>query len=440
MIEVNKTAQNESVAQEIAEKGSLDDIIKFIQANPNADLKFFEKYIQLRFDALQIIFYLNDHDEDFQSGQVTPLLPLFEDIALKEKNPFLCLKVATLKKKDYKKLEEVIIQAKLPSVSIAFASNFEDCDFKKHEEIIIEANEQSAYLMLYKHPNADKKVIIDAILNSKDGMAQYAALQIAHLEDENFKILAKYILKTSGFSNGNIDELFTIPSAVKTFPKEALKHCVDPAIFVNYAKANPDKLKKIENLILRYGQPSRFHIFATIPGINVNRLENKLLKECKKENLLNYILVEYAKNIKNCNLKKIENRILSLKDSKLSTDFAKIQGADLQAHQQIVLQNQEPEYCYEFAKIKGADIEALQEKILNSTDLYYVTKFRDEIEGVDPNKFRTKIAVLKRMKKENPHIQKVRGGKTATQKFEFDKMIKENMHHQKNNDDDENSI
>ena len=66
-------------------------------------------------------------------------------------------------------------------------------------------------------------------------------------------------------------------------------------------------------------------------------------------------------------IKRYENNILSLKNNKLSYFLAKIEGADVKAHGNVVIESKNLEWNYNFAKdVKGADVKAHGKVVIES--------------------------------------------------------------------------
>lgn len=72
-------------------------------------------------------------------------------------------------------------------------------------------------------------------------------------------------------------------------------------------------------------------------------------------------------------LKDCENKVLKIRDKKLSYKFAKeIKGADVLAHGRVIIESNDLEYNYYFARdVKGANIKEHEKVILNSLDPKY---------------------------------------------------------------------
>lgn len=78
-------------------------------------------------------------------------------------------------------------------------------------------------------------------------------------------------------------------------------------------------------------------------------------------------------------------RVIEQNDSYLSCYFASsVEGADIEAHEQIVLNSNEPIDSYYFAKdVKGANIEAHEKVVLEGEDYIVCYNFAKDIKEAD---------------------------------------------------------
>ena len=88
----------------------------------------------------------------------------------------------------------------------------------------------------------------------------------------------------------------------------------------------------------------------------------------------------YIEALKKINVKENEQIVLKCKTF-LSYDFAKyIPGADIKAHEQVILELKDLRYSFYFAKyISGANIEEHFKLILNSGDKNYLNRFIKDV-------------------------------------------------------------
>jgi hypothetical protein len=98
--------------------------------------------------------------------------------------------------------------------------------------------------------------------------------------------------------------------------------------------------------ITNFDDASRYVLdFAiNVKGANIYNCQAYLLKNAKD----NYYLIEFARNVKECDLKFIEDYILSLKDPKASYDFCTIESSNFKEHEKVILESRNLEYCFWF--------------------------------------------------------------------------------------------
>ena len=110
-------------------------------------------------------------------------------------------------------------------------------------------------------------------------------------------------------------------------------------------------------------------------GINVKENEQIVL-ECKTDWCYNFAL-----NIPGADIKAHEKVILNMKNSDYCYAFAKdIPGADIKAHEQVILELRDLECSFLFAgNIPGANIEEHFKVILNSGDKYLLNEFIEKV-------------------------------------------------------------
>ncbi len=83
----------------------------------------------------------------------------------------------------------------------------------------------------------------------------------------------------------------------------------------------------------------------------------------EKEEIILEKIERYYKNYGTKRTKlNFEDDILKLNSPNLSYWFAKnIEGSNIKAHEQIVLESKNPKWCYKFARdVKGSDIDSLE--------------------------------------------------------------------------------
>ena len=390
-----KSGNTDRLAYAVAAKGTLKDIINFLKYFPSTDVNVFILQLRQRFNY-------KDLEAAVPFGlEKTPLLPYIEEVALREKSAILCLAVAKEKQTDIEELEKVVLDAKSPDLSAAFVANVKDCNAAAHQEIVLGNIEEKCanksilsdskkysldwpdynnVLKLLENPNVDRNFILKIINDqSKKGMiisglTQYAKhaspAEIKHIFNRLQKLGGKY----SDYTNTFFQE---VPFAATIIPEKALKggfgysdECHEK-IVDSLISAGCDP-KKIERLVLKYVPRSAYHIYARIPGIDSEKLLNKLMPFPDYDALIKFA---QAKEIY---MKKIEKFLL---------DSGNAYG------------------CYEFARVfKGADIEALQKVVMSSNDMKLIKKFM-EIEGADVLLLRQSVAQIKSTKQYSRALQ-----------------------------------
>lgn len=112
----------------------------------------------------------------------------------------------------------------------------------------------------------------------------------------------------------------------------------------------------------------------------IKEFESKILK-------LNSLALSFffAKNVKGADIQAHEKVIIASKDLERNYMFAKdVKGADVRAHGKVILESQDLNYNYQFAKdVLGADIKAHERVILDSGDLDYNYRFARDVDGAD---------------------------------------------------------
>ena len=110
-------------------------------------------------------------------------------------------------------------------------------------------------------------------------------------------------------------------------------------------------------------------------GINIKKNEQIVL-ECKT-NLSYY----FSRNVSGADIKAHEQIILNLKDPEYCCLFTKdVSGADIKAHEQVILEIKDPQYSYWFAKhIPGANIEEHFKVVLNSGSKFWLDMFTNYV-------------------------------------------------------------
>ncbi len=98
-----------------------------------------------------------------------------------------------------------------------------------------------------------------------------------------------------------------------------------------------------------------------------------------------YLSNLFALNVEGANLHAHEKVVLKSNDPLRNYEFAyKVKGADIKAHEKIILDSEDPYYCLLFARdIKGADIKALADIVLKSKNPSYNLWFAHDVEGAD---------------------------------------------------------
>lgn len=92
-------------------------------------------------------------------------------------------------------------------------------------------------------------------------------------------------------------------------------------------------------------------------------------------------------------LDKIQEEIISNKDSALAYFFSCDTNYKTYKMQEVILKSKEPKYALLFAQnIKHADIQALQNVVLESEDIKYIAKFGCNVPGADKKKIESIVA------------------------------------------------
>lgn len=111
---------------------------------------------------------------------------------------------------------------------------------------------------------------------------------------------------------------------------------------------NADVEKHLE-FITKFPDNSRQVLdFATnVKGANIEKCQEYLIKDSKESKTV-YDLIEFARNVKECDFKLIEDYILSLKSAKDSYEFCTIEGSNFKEHEKVILESRNLEYCFWF--------------------------------------------------------------------------------------------
>jgi len=106
-------------------------------------------------------------------------------------------------------------------------------------------------------------------------------------------------------------------------------------------------------------------------GINVKKNE-RIVLECKTT-----WCYEFARDIHGADIKAHEQVILELKSGYYSYYFARdIKGADIKAHEKVILELRDPNYsCYFAEDISGANIEEHFKVVFNFGNKYWLNRF-----------------------------------------------------------------
>ena len=88
----------------------------------------------------------------------------------------------------------------------------------------------------------------------------------------------------------------------------------------------------------------------------------------------------YNKALKGINIKKNEKIVLKCKNGWCYHFAHDIPGADIKAHEKVILELKDPRYsCYFAEDISGANIEEHFKVVFNSKDKYWLNRFIKEL-------------------------------------------------------------
>ncbi|MBO4246005.1 MAG: hypothetical protein J5892_04665 [Bacilli bacterium] len=162
------------------------------------------------------------------------------------------------------------------------------------------------------------------------------------------------------------------------------------------AKVNGADIKRLERIIAYSRDPEAIYNFAkNVKKANKEELKEAMLKvDYVNKGARGYLkytyLYEFAKDFKDLGTQEFDELAIKLEIPKLSWLFAKnIEGANIEAHQKIVLKYPEAEWITYFARdVKGADVIVLEQALLEYLNVYkqyknYVYEFALTVKNAD---------------------------------------------------------
>ncbi len=124
--------------------------------------------------------------------------------------------------------------------------------------------------------------------------------------------------------------------------------------------------------------------------IELNELgvsENEIIKRYEEKilSLKNVKLSSFfAETVKGADVKALEKAVLESKDPEWNFCFVDVKGADVKAHEKVVIESKDPEWNFKFAEdVEGADVKVLEKVVIESKNSFWNYMFADYIEGAD---------------------------------------------------------
>lgn len=153
---------------------------------------------------------------------------------------------------------------------------------------------------------------------------------------------------------------------------------------------NLSTIEKYEQKVLDLKNPRLSYEFALIEGANIKAHENIVVES----NDLGYIYL-FARNIKGSNKERLSKIIIESKDLGYNYLYALyVKNADIKAHGNVILESQNVKYNYLFIKdIDGSDIEKHSHVLLNCANKLYLKYLKKELIvecDIDLNDYKTK--------------------------------------------------